>query len=322
NTGYITLLGVVFVIWAALALLSTIEKAFNNIWHVSRGRSFLHRMINYWALLTLGPLLLGLGIYISTRYSAIGQIQKTVISNAAPIVVSFLVAGIAFFLLYFVLPNTKVQAKSAIWGAAVAALVWVAAKGLFGYSVTELKMYRTVYGTLALFPITILWIYITWLIVLFGLQLTFTTQHLKTLDTAEITKAKKTEEYFIANDVTVINIVLEIAKAFEEDKAPISSYGLFSSLDMPAEFGEKIIERLVKGGIIAKVSEPREGFIPAKEPAKIRLSEVAEVVESAGFGQSKARQNKNVRKIALSVKGLLAEYNLQQILSGEEKSNT
>ncbi len=182
-------------------------------------------------------------------------------------------------------------------------------------------MYRTVYGTLALFPITILWIYITWLIVLFGLQLTFTTQHLKTLDTAEITKAKKTEEYFIANDITVINIVLEIAKAFEEDKAPISSEVIFSGLDMPVEFGEKIIERLVKGGIIAKVSEPREGFIPAKEPAKIRLSEVVEVVASAGFGQSKARQNKNVRQIALSVKGLLAEYNLQQILSGEEKSN-
>ena len=64
------------VIWAALALLSTIERAFNNIWHVSRGRNFLNRIINYWALLTLGPLLLGFGIYIVTRFAMLGLLCR------------------------------------------------------------------------------------------------------------------------------------------------------------------------------------------------------------------------------------------------------
>ena len=63
NKGSITLFSIVIVVWAALSLLSTIEKAFNNIWHVARGRNFLQRIISYWALLTLGPLLLGAGIY-------------------------------------------------------------------------------------------------------------------------------------------------------------------------------------------------------------------------------------------------------------------
>ena len=62
----------------------------------------------------------------------------------------------------------------------------MAAKNVFGYCITELKLYQTVYGVMAMIPMTVLWIYITWLIVLFGLQLTFTTQHLKTLDAAEI----------------------------------------------------------------------------------------------------------------------------------------
>ena len=115
NQGTIALFSAVLIIWVALALLLTIEKAFNNIWHISRGRSFLNRIINYWALLTLGPLLLGLGIYITTRNAALGQLQRTLFSYIGPAVLSYIVATVAFFLLYFVLPNTKVKASAAIW---------------------------------------------------------------------------------------------------------------------------------------------------------------------------------------------------------------
>jgi len=197
NKGQIGLFSVLIVIWAALSLLGTIEKSFNNIWHVATGRNFLHRIFSYWALLTLGPALVGVGIFMVTK-------QGTVFPEIAQSMLSYGVAVVAFFLLYFVLPNTKVNAKAAIWGAVVAALVWVAAKGIFGYCITELKLYHTVYGAMALIPMTVLWIYITWLIVLFGLQLTFTTQHLKSLDAAEIAAAKETQDYFIANDLTLI----------------------------------------------------------------------------------------------------------------------
>ena len=99
NKGSITLISSLIVIWAALALLSTIERAFNNIWHIGRGRSFLHRIINYWALLTLGPLLLGTGIYISTKYTTVGQIQETVLTHIGPVVLSYIVATVAFLLI-------------------------------------------------------------------------------------------------------------------------------------------------------------------------------------------------------------------------------
>ena len=263
NEGKIAMFSALIVIWAAIALLSTIEKAFNNIWHVGRGRSFIHRIINYWALLTLGPLLLGVGIYIATRYAAIGRIQQTILSNTAPAILSYLVSTVAFFLLYFILPNTKVKAAAAIWGAAVAALVWAFAKWGFGLYVTKFIPYSQVYGVLGLIPLGVLWIFISWIIVLFGLQLTFTTQHLKSLDAAEIAAATKTEDYFIANDFTVINIVREIAAAFEKGNAPVPGEVISSKLNIPAEFGEKILNHLVSSGIIARVSDPRPGFIPS-----------------------------------------------------------
>jgi len=224
NKLSLTIVSLAFVIWAALALLSRIEKAFNNIWHVAKGRDFLHRVINYWALVTLGPLLLSLGIYATTRYAALGQIQETILTNITPIALSYIFATIAFFLLYFLLPNTKVQAAPAIWGAAVAALVWSFAKWGFGQYVTEFIPYSKVYGVLGLVPLSVFWIFITWLIVLFGLQLTFTTQHLKSLDAAEIAAARESEEYFIANDFTTINIVREIAAAFQKNIGHSRSY--------------------------------------------------------------------------------------------------
>ena len=316
HKGSITLFSVLLVIWAALALLSTVEKAFNNIWHVGRGRGFLHRVINYWALLTLGPLLIGAGIYASTRYSSIGQIQQTILTNIAPAVLSYLVATVVLFLLYFVLPNTKVQAGAAIWGALIAALVWIAAKNIYSYCTTELKLYSTVYGVLALVPITVLWVYITWLIVLFGLQLTFTTQHLTSLDTGEIAGAKRREEYFTANDLTVINIVREIAAAFEENNAPVSSEIICSKLNLPAEFGDKILNHLVDSGLIAKTSDPKVGFIPAKDPSHIRLSDISAAVAEAGFAQSPAEQPARVAQIAESGRSALAQYTLRQILGG------
>jgi membrane protein len=320
NKGSITLFSVVIVVWAALSLLSTIEKAFNHIWHVARGRNFLHRIISYWALLTLGPLLLGAGIYIANPYTTIAWFQKTFLANIAPILLSYIVAVVAFFLLYFVLPNTRVKTKAAISGAAVGALVWIAAKSAFGYGITELKLYSTVYGVMALVPMTVFWIYVTWLTVLFGLQLTFTTQHLSSLDAAEIAAAKENEEYFIANDNTAINIVREIAVAFVKNRAPVSPEVICSKLDIPPEFGDKILDHLVRRKLIAKTSEPNVGFLPVKDPANIRLSDIAEAVSVAGFAQSAPDQPQVLEQINQTQRNALAQYSLKQILNVTQDS--
>jgi len=318
NTGSVTIISTIFVIWAAVALLSTIERAFNNIWHVPRGRNLLHRIMNYWAVLTLGPLFLGVGIYLITQYTAAVQIRRTVLSSIGPALLSYLVSTAGFFLLYFVLPNTKVQAKAAISGAAVAALVWAIAKWGFGLYITEFVPYGKVYGVLGIVPLSILWIFISWLIVLFGLQLTFTTQHLKSLDTAEITAARKTERYFIASELTVINIVREIAAAFEQNRAPVAAEIICSKLNMPAEFGEKILNHLVVEGLLAKTSDPMVGFLPVTDPENVKLSQIAKAVADASFGQPMHEAGKPLEHIVHQQNELLGRYNLKQILTDEQ----
>jgi membrane protein len=213
------------------------------------------------------------------------------------------------------MPNTKVSFKAAIWSAAVAALVWMAAKSIFSYCITELGLYRTVYGVMALIPMTVAWIYITWLIVLFGLQLTFTTQHLTSLDAAEIAAAKKTEEHFIANDLTIINIVREIAEAFQDNRAPVPPDAICSKLDIPAEFGQKILDHLVSSRLIVRTSEPTAGFMPAKDPSNIKLSDITEAAAATGFAQPETDQPDGLQQIAQSQRNILARHTLKEILN-------
>jgi membrane protein len=314
HSSSVTLVSFLIVIWAAIALLSTVEKAFNNIWHVAKGRNFLQRIINYWALLTLGPILLGVGVYITTTNAAFTEFEKNQ-SDITPAILSYLVSVVAFFLFYFVLPNTKVRVKPAIWGAAVAALVWAAAKWVFSVYVTKFIPYNQVYGMLGLIPLSVFWIYISWLIVLFGLQLTFTTQHLKSLDAAEIEAAHKTEDYFIANDITAINIVREIAVAFQNNQAPLEAEDISSKLDIPPELTENILNSFVNRGILVKTAEPKTGFLPAKDPEYITLSEISEALASIGFAQSAELQ-----QISQAQQNSLAQYNLKQILHIQQDS--
>ncbi len=321
NQGTIAIIGAMLIIFAALMLLSTIEGAFNHIWGVGRGRSVVHRIVNYWALLTLGPLLLATAVYIATKYSRISEFQKTLISHTTPVVVSYVTAVVGFFILYLVLPNAKVKVRAAIWGAAVAAVVWMFAKWGFKLYVTKFIPYNEIYGVLGLIPLGVFWIYLSWLILLFGLQLTFTTQHLRTLDAAEIAAAaKKEDEYFIAGDLPIMNIIAELASAFEKGDGAVDAVAVSARLNMPGELIEKVFEHLVSAGLAARVNEPKEGFLLARNPGDLKLSEVVDAFSQVGFTQPAGEQSAGLQKAVQAQREALSQYTVRQILEGRPAS--
>jgi membrane protein len=313
DKGSITLFSAVIVIWAALGLLTTIERAFNSIWHVTQGRSFVHRIVNYWALLTLGPLLLGLGFYASMHSALAGRIQSGVGGYLQPIL-PYLISVVSLFFLYFVLPNTRVSPWAAFWGAAVAALIWMGAKWAFRIYVMKFIPFQAIYGIMGLIPLGVLWIYVTWLIVLFGLQLTFTTQHLKTLDAAEIAKMQKSNEYFVANDFTAMKMLACILKAFEAKQAPVPVEVICSKLDLPAGFAEKILQHLTSVGLLFRTAEPRVGYTPATDGANITLAEISEAVARASFAQADDETPTHLKSIFAAQHKELVKHTLKEIL--------
>jgi hypothetical protein len=254
---------------------------------------------------------------VATKYAAISQIQKTVLSHTAPFVVSYVASVAGFFLLYLLLPNTKVKIRAAIWGAIVAAIVWTIVKWGFKLYVVKFIPYNQIYGALGLIPLGVFWIYLSWLIVLFGLQLTYTTQHIGTIDAAEIAAAQKQEEYFIANDLTIMNMVGEIASAFKAGDGAVESETIADKLNMPPEFAEKVLSHLVARGILARASEPKDGFLPAKAPDDMKLSEIAAAISLAGFGQS-VDAPAGLRKVAQAQQEMFSQFNVTQLIHKED----
>ncbi|MBE0535822.1 MAG: YihY family inner membrane protein [Phycisphaerae bacterium] len=313
NTGAITLFSSLFVFCASVALLTTIERSFNTIWRVGQGRNLVQRLVNYWALMTLGPLLFAVSFYASTHYIVNNEAEENFIAQAGWLF-PYLLSVAAFFLLYFVLPNTKVSFGAALWGAVVAALIWTGAKELFSIYVIKFIPQRTVYGVMGLIPLGVFWIWVTWLIVLFGLNLTYATQHLKKLDEAEIAAMRKTEEYFLVNEFTIIRILEYVFGEFESPRGPVRAEAICRTMNLPAGFGAKILQHLVSEGLLVQTVEPHVGFVPATDGAHITLAEVVDAVQKATFDQDDQGMSGRLAEIMHAKRQAMAKITLKDIL--------
>lgn len=155
-----------FVFVTSIMMMYTMEKALNRIWDAKPSGNAIRKIIMYWTVLTMGPLLVGGGIALtSTMFSYSGlEGIKVYLVKFLPVIAS----TIGFFLIYLIVPNRKVSVKSAIVGALVAAILFEMAKRGFAWYVTTFPSYQTVYGTLAVIPIFLFWVYLSWNIILLG----------------------------------------------------------------------------------------------------------------------------------------------------------
>jgi len=173
KAGKLTAVGALFLIVTAIMLMATIEQAFNDIWRVANTRKMIHRFLAYWALMTLGPLLIAVGLAVTTHlftalpFSAPAEAAplSRLLSSILPMMLEF--AGIA--LLFTVVPNVAVPWRDAFMGSALTVALLEAAKALFAAVMTYfVTSYKLVYGAVAVLPIFLLWIYISWVIILTG----------------------------------------------------------------------------------------------------------------------------------------------------------
>ncbi len=168
--------GVGFLFVTVLAMMNTIEMAFNDIWRVRSKRKPVTRFMIYWAVLTLGPLLVGTS-FIATSYLVslpiFSEVDATLgIKRKFLVLLPLLTTTLAFYLIYRLLPNRTVTTKSALIGAVVAGIFFEIAKRLFAYYVVNFPSQQAIYGAFATIPIFLLWIYLSWLIILLGAEIT------------------------------------------------------------------------------------------------------------------------------------------------------
>ena len=177
KASQLTISGSVFLVLIAMMLLATIDNSFNRIWKIKKKRNPIKRILIYFSLLIMGPLLIGIGLALTSYLLSIPVIAdvdttfnvKTHLLGWLP----FLMTSIAFILLYILVPNCYVYKKYAVSAGVICAILFELAKYGFGIYVKEMSGYENIYGALAILPLFLVWIYISWVIILFGAHITF-----------------------------------------------------------------------------------------------------------------------------------------------------
>jgi len=166
--------GFVFLVLVALILMANIDRAFNTIWRVKTKRSPLSLFIVYWSILSLGPLLIGVSMAVTSYL-----VSLPLLSDAAETLgiggrllglMPLLASAVAFTLLYAVVPNRRVPIRHAMAGGVLAAVLFELAKRGFAFYLTHFPAYEAIYGALAAIPIFLVWVYLSWLVTLLGAE--------------------------------------------------------------------------------------------------------------------------------------------------------
>lgn len=177
KAGRLTALGLLFLAVTAILLMATIEQALNDIWRVPNTRKRLHRFLAYWALLTLGPILVAGSLTLTSQLFMLpflGHAEVTFLRQVISVVLPLAFELGAVVLLYTVVPNVPVLWRHALLGGLFAAVMLEIAKYLFAAAMKYFTSYQILYGAIAVLPIFLVWIYISWVIVLLGAIVTAT----------------------------------------------------------------------------------------------------------------------------------------------------
>lgn len=168
KSAQLTAVGLLFLVVTALMLMATIEQTFNEIWRVTNRRKAVHRFLAYWAILTLGPLLLGLSLSLTSAVFSLAPFRGGGVWSLFAGALPFFATTAAFMLLYMLVPNANVYWRHAVVGSLIAAVLFEIAKRGFALIVVKYSSYQLVYGAIAALPVFLIWIYVSWAIILMG----------------------------------------------------------------------------------------------------------------------------------------------------------
>lgn len=276
KVGVLGSIGVGMLLYTAVSMISKIEQSFNFIWKIGQTRGLTQRFGEYLSVLIVGPVLVfsALGLTASVgssvlvaRLSSIEPFGTTLLllTHVAPYA---LIVG-AFTFLYAFIPNTRVRLRAAAGGGLFAGVVWESASLGFTTFVKSAGNYSAIYSGFAIVIILLIWLYLGWLIVLFGCRLAFYLQHPRQLAaTAEPARPGSREAEYLA-----LRVMTVVIRRFQAGAAPLSLEGLQRQLGIAAERLLPIVIELERAGLLARAASD-QALLPARDPGSYSLSEL------------------------------------------------
>jgi membrane protein len=272
-----------FFIYTAVSMVQKMEESFNYVWYVAKRRSFARRVTEYMIVLLIGPVIIvvALGMIASLRSNTMVQFFLTnealgpifvVTSKLTPYL---LVTGV-FTFLYMYMPNTKVRFKAAIIGGLAGGFAWASLSAIFANVVVFSTSKQAIYAGFAVAIFTLIWLYLNWLVLLFGAQLAYYIQNPAFLRIGR-------REPRLSNAMSerlALNIMFFVGRAFRDPEKSVTVAEISDEMQMPSITLMPVLLALEAGGLLAATE--KEFLLPGKDMAAIRLQDILSVVREQG----------------------------------------
>jgi membrane protein len=280
DSGAFRELSLLVLLGAVVGLLGSLETAFNDIWGVHRGRSIFSRIPVYITLIFFAPILIALSLSVTASLQT--SALRTWLDMFAPtweallqIGLRFgpvLLTGLAFALLYTVLPNVRVSLRASLPAGLIAGFIWEGLKIGYGAYMRQASHYGTLYGSLAAVPFFLIWVYVSWLVVLFGAQLAFARDAAQDFRQEMWAPSAGLRDRFRA----AMHVALDVARRYRDEQPPPDLIELAQRTRLPLRLVRTVAESLVEGSLLHTVSSDRRELllVPARAPERITVYDV------------------------------------------------
>ncbi len=287
KSGIFLGIGLLFMLWTVIMLISNIEKAFNDIWQVSTPRSIFRTITDYMAMFLLAPIIIvvtsGISIMMATfangigEYMFIGPTLRFVLR-----LLPYVIMSAVFLALYVFMPNTKVRIKSAIIPGILAGVAMQGLQLVYIHSQIWVTGYNAIYGSFAALPLFMLWVQISWTICLFGAELSYTNQNLE-----EFAFRAKTEDLSHRYRLLLSGYLMTlICHRFEEGKKPYTALELKLLTNIPIRITHDLLEGLTRINMLTEVTKDEKGtesmYQPAESTANLSVGMMIDRMEAEG----------------------------------------
>jgi membrane protein len=287
RVGVLSSLGLGLLFYTVISVIQKIEKAFNYVWRIKKSRSFSRRFSDYLSIILVGPVLVFSAIALTASLTSAGIVKQLVsiepfgtvfyvLAEIAP----YLLVIAAFTFLYIFLPNTKVKFESALIGGVFAGILWETAGWAFASFVVSSTKYAAIYSGFAILILFMIWLYVSWLILLVGAQVSFYHQYPQFL-------TPKKEVFSPSNrfrEKLTFLIMFLISDNFYHNKKPWTMNAIITHLRLPVEPVQDILTLLEQKKFILETHDEPATYVPARDIETIFLKELFHAVRTAETG--------------------------------------
>lgn len=311
--GLIAGFGIVILLWTVIKLLGNIEAAFNDIWGIKKQRTFGRKLGDYLVFTGIAPLFLVIAVSLTVLVqSFLARFTETAYADiTGPFIfvllksMPFLIVWFVFTFLYMFMPNTKVNIKAGIAAGVIAGTLFQLGQGLYiGLQIGAAK-YGAIYGSFAALPLFLIWLEISWMIVLFGAELAYANQNVDTYDYEP--DSKKASLAF--QRLVALYIVSAVCKRFDKGETPLTVDEISEKMEIPPSLTRRVIYDLEECGILVRVEAVSDddellAYHPAVTPDKLSVQYVYDEMNSYGSNDIPLKQSDDLKKLKESIKNI------------------